>query len=86
MLARGLIRLNSFLMDYYVLIRMFKKIEDENYSSMDKIICYFGAAHTINIAKFLRQYLDFDMKIYENYYPHKSRCLDITNLKMPLFS
>ena len=76
-----------FLMDIYTLARMFKKHDVKN--SYDppyakNIIVYAGAAHTKFYQRFLYEN-NFIEKYHKEFTPFSS-CLDISDIKQPLFS
>ena len=79
---------NGVIMDIYTLGRMFrdyKYIPNQNSSRAKDIIIYAGGQHTERYSNFLLNYLD-DFKIMETTQFSLNNCVNISNIKQPIFS
>ena len=77
----------SCLMDIYTIFRMFKRFKIKDYEhyppEQNNIIYYAGNGHTTNLSNFLNE-INFQKK--ESEISDMISCVDMKNIKQPLFS
>lgn len=86
----SLLDLINFLMNFYTIGRIFKKVDCKGYCPDPTfIICYFGKNHTNDIKKFLKEMLSFE-EVFNidnsNINSFVKKILNISNLPQPIFS
>jgi hypothetical protein len=84
------IHINHYLIDWYTLARIYKKVENLKFvfqpSEPRNIIIYAGNNHIKNYLDFFqsKDYVLVESEIQKDI--HKNRCLDMKNIKQPLFN
>lgn len=86
----SLLEMMNFLMNFYTIGRMFKKVNCEGYCPNPTfIICYFGKNHTNDIKNFLKEFMMFE-EVFNidnsNINSFVKKILNIQNLPQPIFS
>lgn len=75
--------------DIYTIYRIFKKFESDKLkqpTEAHNIILYAGLLHSSNVAEFLIEKLNFEIIESENSTNLYNNCIDMTNIKQPLFN
>lgn len=80
------LKFESVFMDIYLMARVFRKFEQKNYQNSNQpenIIIYVGDVHAKNYRKILNR-LKFKLE-FKSFSKKDEFCIDIKNLKQPLF-